>query len=428
MLIKRGIRSFETVHVLRHRSFALFVASQMAEDASDSLYLVALPGLVRESGGSGADLGLTGAAAVLPFLLIGPISGVLVDRVSRSLVLVGSNILRAVALASLLLMGWTTGLETEHIATAAFIMTAADVVAFAARGALTPGLVPVQELVAGNALRIAGWQVVSIGGKAMAGVLVVTIGSFSTLGVGIGLYAVAVLLLLPIRAAVAPPTQSVHPAEKGLGIAPVVKDFATGAMFVARHPILRALAITGVVVNATSYPLLGLLLVVLFENVLEAGPRSYGLFLSAGSGGVLLAMTVAPQVARRVGEGRLGATSLTLWGGGLALMAVVGDLTQSQTPDELRGRVEGNLMAVSLALTPLTSVLGGVLMNSIGPRPLYAIAGITVAACGLALLTPRAVRQARFACAATPGTPGAAGGAVPAVTEQAPQCTRAADS
>jgi MFS family permease len=441
-MLFKPLRSMESVHVLRHRPFALFFAAQMVEDTSDSIYLLVLPWLVLESGGSGTALGLTGAAAVLPFLLIGPIGGVLVDRLNRAAVMIGSNILRAVALAGLLLLSGTTGLQTWHLMTAAFVLTTADVICFTARGAVTPALVPLEELVAANSVRIGGWQIVNIGGKAMAGFLVFFIGSTSTIMLSIALYIVAITLLFTIRTAVVAPARAT-PLPVGEGkIAQVITDLAAGAKFIMKHPVLRALAFSGVIINAAQYPLMGLLLAVFFENGLAAGPRAYGLFLSAGSGGVLIAMLIAPRVAKHVGEGRLGGLSLALWGTGLALLAVVGDVwqalvlgalmgfiggglvpmsafSQSAVPDEMRGRVEGNLMAASLALAPLSFIVTGFLIDSVGPRPLYALAGIVVMVSGLALLASRAVRNARLLSlskgdAAMPEMPAAAGAATAA--------------
>jgi MFS family permease len=131
-------------------------------------------------------------------------------------------------------------------------------------------------------------------------------------------------------------------------------------------------------------------------------------------------MVVAPRLARMVGEGRLAGLSLAVWGLGLGLLAVVGDVwqalvlgallgfiggglvplhafTQSETPDEMRGRVGANLMAASLVLVPLTFLVSGYLMDAVGPRPLYLGAGLIVVACGLALLASRMVRESRLA-------------------------------
>jgi MFS family permease len=123
------LTTYAVARVLRHRTFARFFAAQLTEDASDAIYLLILPFLVLESGGSGLAIGFTGSAAVLPYLLISPLAGVVVDRMNRSVVLIGSNMLRALTLFSLLQVGWVMGFHTWHLATAAFILTTADVVA-----------------------------------------------------------------------------------------------------------------------------------------------------------------------------------------------------------------------------------------------------------------------------------------------------------
>jgi MFS family permease len=413
------LRSLEAAKVLRHRNFAFLFAAQIAEDASDSIYLLVLPWLVLETGGSGVEIGFTGAAAVLPFLVVGPIAGVLVDRWNRALILIGSNSIRAAALCAILLTGWLANLETWHLATAAFVLTTADVLAFTARGALLPTLVPREELVTANTLGIAGWQVVNIGGKAAAGFLMFVVGSFGAIGVSIGLYGVSIILHLAIRTAVAPRTRL---ASQGVNIGSftrVFRDLLDAVAFMVRHPLIRALAVAGVVLNSFQYPLMTLMLPILFTRVLSAGPSAYGLFLSATSAGVFVAMLIAPKVAKNVGEGKLGAISLALWGVALGALAVAGDfwqalilggligfigggivpmgsLVQSETPDEMRGRVVANTMATNLALVPLTFMLGGFAMDVVGPRPLYLAAGLAVATCGLALLASRVVREARL--------------------------------
>jgi MFS family permease len=419
MLFKIPIRPLEPVRVLRHPSFARFFVSQLVEDSPDSFYLVALPWLVLQLGGSAADLGLTGAMATVPFLIVSPVAGVIVDRLNRALVLIASNVIRAVALLAILLVGGIIGLEPWHLSAAAFLLTTADVAAFTAREAVTPNLVPREDLVAANTLGIAGRQLVGIGGKAAAGFLLFAIGSFGTIGASIVLYVISMVLLFTIRRAVAPPARSVLPVRDGKKIGHIVTDLADAVQFMVKHPVLRALAIGGAVINGAQFPLLGLLLAVLFENVLEAGPRAFGLFLSVSSLGVLVAMLIAPKVARQVGEGRLAVVSLAVWGVSLGLLAVVTDVwqalilgallgviggglvplgafTQSEVPDEMRGRIGGTMMAANLALVPVTFLLAGWLMDAVGPRPLYALAGLIVAACALGLLSERPVREARL--------------------------------
>jgi hypothetical protein len=205
--------------------------------------------------------------------------------------------------------------------------------------------------------------------------------------------------LCTMGAAVAPPTRSLRPAIGGKKIAHIITDLADAVVFMVRHPVLRALAFAGIVINAAQYPLMTLMLPILFDTGLEAGPRAYGLFLSATSLGVFITMLVAPRIAKSVREGLLGGLSLALWGVGLGILAVIGDVwqalilggligfiggglvpmgafAQSEVPDEMRGRVGANLMAANLALVPVTFILTGFMIDSVGPRPLYALAGI----------------------------------------------------
>jgi hypothetical protein len=55
-----------------------------------------------------------------------------------------------------------------------------------------------------------------------------------------------------------------------------------------------------------------------------------------------------------------------------------------------------NLMVANLALVPVTFILAGFLMDSVGPRPFYTLAGMVVVACGLALVASRGVHDARL--------------------------------
>jgi MFS family permease len=190
-------------------------------------------------------------------------------------------------------------------------------------------------------------------------------------------------------------------------------------VFILKHPLIRVLLLSGLLLNAVQYPLLTMLLPLYFEQVLAAGPRTYGLFLSMESVGLILLLLIAPFLAMRVGEGRLAGIALAAWGVGLGLLASISavwhalllgvvmgflgagtlpldSVVESQTPDALRGRVGATSLAVIMAIVPPAYLLGGFLIDTVGPRPLYAVAGVLVAVCGVALLASRQVREARL--------------------------------
>ena len=129
----------DIVDVLRHREFRLLFAATVAANSGDALYFVALPWLVLAYGGSATAVGLTGAAAMLPYVLLGPLAGVISDRVNRKNLMIAADLARAFDRRRRWWQpGWLGLLQTWHFAIIAFLLTAAGLFMFPARGALDP--------------------------------------------------------------------------------------------------------------------------------------------------------------------------------------------------------------------------------------------------------------------------------------------------
>ena len=68
---------------LRHRDLRILLTGQTASDAGDWLYNVALLALVYDRTGSSTWLGVDHRRPVLPLVVLGPLGGVLADRLDR---------------------------------------------------------------------------------------------------------------------------------------------------------------------------------------------------------------------------------------------------------------------------------------------------------------------------------------------------------
>ena len=415
--IREKLLPADIVDVLRHREFRLLFAATVAANSGDALYFVALPWLVLAYGGSATAVGLTGAAAMLPYVLLGPLAGVISDRVNRKNLMIAADLARALIVAVLVAAGWLGLLQTWHFAIIAFLLTAAGLFMFPARGALIPSLVPRGELVAANAAMLTGFQIMSIAGKAAGGFLILLIGPIAAMGLCGATYVVSFILIS--RMAAPSGAQRTREGQMRLSGSVIVRDLVDSARFIARHPLIRALALTGLALNALHFPAMTMLLPLHLSGAVRAGPEVFGLFLAIESAGLLVATPMAPRLSRWVGEGRLGALTIAVLGGLVVLLALathvwqvlalamlmgvvtaggvpMGSLVQAETPDAYRGRVLANMAAVSSAFIPLTMALGGNLVDLHGSRPLYVATGIVVAICGLALLATRRVREARI--------------------------------
>ena len=418
-------RRAEILAVLAHRNFRYIFVAQVVSSVGDAIYWVALPWLVLQEMGTATAVGITSAAAVIPFIILSPLAGVLADRVDRKSLMILSHVARVAVLAALIVAGRMTSLDTLHFAVAGFFLTAAGLLFYPARVAILPNLLPRERLVAGNAALAAGMQATRIGGTAAAGFLFATIGGLNALGGVLVTYGIAAFLIGRIKA----PAQTGNRSTVSTRGKPHVRlasmlrdtksDLVLSVSFILKHPLIRAMAVAGVVLNAFHYPAMGLLLPVYFRQALEAGPESFGLFSAIESAAILVALPAAPWLARQMGDGKLSSLALAAMGILVAGLAITGQLwhvfavavlmgfltagvlpmqslVQAETPDHMRGKVVANLVVVNAAFTPFTALLGGFLIDATGARPIYLVTGIVVLLSGVGLLLVKEVRQARL--------------------------------
>ena len=420
----RFFQRADILAVLAHRSFRYLFLARTVSSAGDAIYSVALPWLVLEELNSPMSLGFTLSASVIPYIFMGPPAGVLADRIDRKFLMILSHAVQVAVLAVLIAAGRLVELHTLHFAVAAFLITAAGQLFYPARAAILPNLVPREDLVAGNAALTAGSRSIDIGGKAAAGFLILTIGALNTFGIILVANGLAALLLGRIAAPAQAKLQStvgreVHLHTRLVGVArDAWTDFVASLVYILRHPLLRALALVGLVFNAFHLPAASILVPVFFRETLKAGPDSFGLFNSIESAAMFVALPMIPWLARRLGDGKVSLISLVALGvliGGLAavgqlwqafaIAALMGLLTagvlpmqslvQAVSPDHMRGKVVANLAAANILLVIFTGPLIAWLTESITGRPLFLVTGIVVLLSGFALMTVREVREGR---------------------------------
>ena len=93
---KHPIRIF---HSLRHRDYALFWCTDLLGSIGHFVQEVALFWITYEITDSAMALGILGLCSALPRLVLGALSGVLVDRYDRKLLLILVNFVSAIPIA-----------------------------------------------------------------------------------------------------------------------------------------------------------------------------------------------------------------------------------------------------------------------------------------------------------------------------------------
>jgi MFS family permease len=159
--------------LLRHPRFSRLLAVRWSGQTVDGIFQSALASFVLFSPERQADAlsaALAFAVVLLPYSLIGPFVGTILDRVSRQRLLFSSNLIRSLnlLLVALLVFDGTTGVELTIVVLIAFGINR---LILAALSAGLPLLIDSQSLVTANAMAVTGGSVlVVIGGGLGVGI------------------------------------------------------------------------------------------------------------------------------------------------------------------------------------------------------------------------------------------------------------------
>ena len=384
------------------RSFFPLWLGQLLSSFGDTLHYIALVILVFELTGQGVAVAGLAVAEILPVLLLGPVAGVVIDRVSRKAVLIGADLFRAGLVLSLL---WPQGPWHAYLVAAG--LAAGNAFFTPTVQAVIPALTTEEQRLAANSVSWSTGRLVQILAAAAAGGLVAMVGTGPAFALNAASFVASAALIarLPI---VPQAGRLARDARRGLtgyladarhGLA-----FAAADRFVSR--LLPVQALASLATGAT-----GAMLVVLSEQHLRLEPAGFAWLIGAIGVGALLGPLIpnsladeyrsarwlcVPYVVRGVGDILL--ATVTPLPVALALLFVYGlntsagmvvftSVVQGAVPDPVRGRVFTVLDVTWQAMRLLSLAIGGLLVDAIGIRPVFWLGGALLVAAGVLGLT-----------------------------------------
>ena len=200
---------------LRFQAFRQLFLGRFASFLGNAVAPIALAFAVLDLSGSVAALGLVIACRTIPQVLLMLFGGVVADRFSRTRVMVVSSALGAITqglAATLLLSGHA---QIWQLAVIEAVNGAVGAFAFPASAGLTPQTVPSTVLQQANALLRLAINAAFIGGAALGGLLVASVGSGWALMVDACTFAIAAVCFSRLRLVppIPPPTDPALLAE-----------------------------------------------------------------------------------------------------------------------------------------------------------------------------------------------------------------------
>jgi predicted MFS family arabinose efflux permease len=386
----------------RTRDLRLLLSGLAASQAGDWLYNLALLALVYDRTGSTTWVGIATGARVLPMVVLGPLGGIVADRLDRRRLMIGSDLVRAACMAALAAVA-ATDAPIVLAPMLAALSTAAGAAYPSAVVAIVPRLVADEDLPAANAARVSITHICVVAGP-LVGALLLLLGSaalaFAVNGMTF-LIGAAVVAALPREALRRPPQT---PA------AGVAADLAAGLAALRRER--AALPAVGADVLASSlYGALTVLYVLLGAR-LGLGAGGYGYLLSASALGGILGAGAADRAAASGNPRLVLAAAVVLLGaplpflglagwvpGVLALAAffgtgqivteVVADTALQRSLDPaVFGRAYGIVLSASIGGIAAGALLAPLAVSLLGLEGTLVAAGVLTMGYGIALLVP----------------------------------------
>lgn len=296
--------------LLRLRDFRRLLAVRLLSQLSDGVFQVALATYVvfsPERQTSAAAIASAMAVLLLPYSLLGPFTGVLLDRWRRRQVLVHCNLLRAV-LASLTAVLVLTRVPDWLFYASALSVTAVNRFVLAGLSAALPRVVPARTLVMANAVSpTAGTVAATVGGGAAFVVhAVMARGTGSDAVVVLlasGLYLCAALAALQMAPDLLGPDRSEVQSRFLKALASTVRGLLEGLRHLGeRRPAAHALAAMSAM--RFCYGALTVTVLMLCRYSFDRGDGGIallGLAVGLSGAGFFLAALITPRATRTVG-------------------------------------------------------------------------------------------------------------------------------
>ncbi|MGD2143903.1 MAG: MFS transporter [Anaerolineae bacterium] len=385
--------------LFKNRDFALLWVGQLLSQIGDQCLIVAAITLISGLSSSPLAMLVPALSIAAPQIVFGLVGGVIADRVDRKLVMVVSDVLRALIVLPIILVTSLHQIWILYLAAAGLAIVGVSF--YPARNASLPKIVPSGSLMAANGMIQGSYVVALVVGPIVAGIAV-ELWPPSAILLDSATFVLSAIAIAVMRIPRNGSQASGIGVEKG-----VWDDIKAGLNFIYRNQVLRRVLVVTAVAS------LGVGAVVLLaiphlKAKLGAGGLEYGLAMSVLGVGSVLGGVLVTRISRRLSTSTVVGGMLTLAGAaivafafapsyvvvlvsvvalGMSLVVARGALnaiTQTLAPDEIRGRVQSAVNIIVVTSTAISEGISAVMGSVIRVQTVFVAAGVVTAVTGFA--------------------------------------------
>ena len=349
-LQKTSTKKSRIFAALEVRDFRFLWVSSLAASFGMQMQMVARGWLIYDMTQSPMALTWVMLSFMLPTLLFSLAGGVMADRMTKKPLILVTQALTTVATFSLGYIIYTGEVDFWHFIYIGFLNGTLMALSMPARTALVPEIMDREDLVNAMALQSATFNLARILGPALAGVLIAFFANgdtTSTYGVGVvffiitGMYAISLICTAMLKHQGVP--------SKRLASSSALEDTQEGLTYMIEDRLMLGLMLIGFI--PFMFGMVSVFLLPAFnQDILNGGPDSLGLLMTASGTGAFLGSMILARLGDFGGKGKFMFRASYLWALSLGVLSITTSL---------------DLALVACALTGLFGTLLGSLHMSI---------------------------------------------------------------
>ncbi|WP_051240013.1 MFS transporter [Pontibacillus halophilus] len=383
--------------LIKEKPYRKLVSANFISGIGDWFSSVAILSLLLQLTESGLAVGITLAARTLPFLIMGPISGYLSDRINKKIILIVSDFSRAILALSLLLINTKEDIWIAYLISIFLVVFSA--LSLPARQSLIPKIVHKENIPVANSIDQALGGINMTLGASLGGLVSALVGTQVAFIFNAFTFVISGILILRIKFNVSlhrPNDITHHPPNNGT----FWSEFKD------------SLLIKVIAIQAFIWPIGGgainVLISVYGYQVFQEGDRGVGILYACLGIGFLISGMVAHLFKRWIvlavilstviegGAHILVSQSPNIWMAAIfILIATVGagignasftSLTMLVVPEYVHGRAFALSETVSNVTIAISMMLTGFLLNFVSAQTIGFWAGLIIASTSITAL------------------------------------------
>ena len=357
--------------VFRNRAFVYLWSAQTLSQLASNMVLAALMATVRRTTGSDTAVALLILTFLVPAVLFSTIGGVLVERSNAKMIMLATNVVRAVGIIAFIFVAPTTAsanvplvyLINFGIATATAIFAPAELTSI-------PRIVDRRHLMAANSIFVLTINATFAIGFGFFGPLVLNVlGPIAVYVIVAVMFGAAALAILPLPAV--RPDHAVAPAGDAAGraIQELIGQLREGMAFVRRHRVIAwSLAYLGI--SSSLIGVLGAIGPGFAVDILGLSPENFFFIMGPAGLGAVVGILFLNSYGKDIPKRLVIDIGLVAMGITLVLLAVVKPVSATF------GAATAPLEEAVPAIAPLISLIAVVVVIAVFAGLEYAFVAI----------------------------------------------------